>query len=133
MNIQRKKVKKIALENDCEFLETAKKLGISLDSEAIRNIIGLGMGSFHVESQLKQTVKELEEKKEELESRFKKIALQTIKLEAKYVGVRNQYGRIFRDNRVLAMHLCVHTPMNDHERRMRDMLIQKYIIDSKLA
>ena len=40
MNIQRKKVKKIALENDCEFLETAKKLGISLDSEAIRNIIG---------------------------------------------------------------------------------------------
>ena len=125
MNIQRKKVKKIALENDCEFLVTAKKLGISLDSEAIRNIIGLGMGSFHVESQLKQTVKELEEKKEELESRFKKIALQTIKLEAKYVGVRNQYGRIFRDNRVLAMHLCVHTPMNDHERRMRDMLIQK--------
>ena len=64
MNIQRKKVKKIALENDCEILETAKKLGISLDSEAIRNIIGLGMGSFHVESQLKQTVKELEEKKE---------------------------------------------------------------------
>jgi chaperonin cofactor prefoldin len=131
MNIQRKKVKKIALENDCEILETAKKLGISLNSEAIRNIIGLGMGSFHVESQLKQTVKELEEKKEELESRFKKIALQTIKLEAEYVGVRNQYGRIFRDNRVLAMHLCVHTPMNDYERRMRDMFIQKYIINSR--
>jgi chaperonin cofactor prefoldin len=133
MNIQRKKVKKIVLENDCEILETAKKLGISLDSEAIRNIIGLGMGSFHVESQLKQTVKELEEKKEELESHFKKTALQTIKLESKYVGVRNQYGRIFRDNRVLAMHLCAHTPMNDHERRMSDIFIQKYIIDSKLA
>ena len=133
MNIQRKKVKKTALKIDCEILETAKKLGISLDSEAIRNIIGLGMGSFHVESQLKQTVKELKEKKEELESHFKKIALQTIKLEAEYVGVRNQYGRIFRDNQVLAMHLCAHTPMNDHERRMRDMLIQKYVIDSKLV
>lgn len=133
MNIQRKKVKKIALENDCEILETAKKLGISLDSEAIRNIIGLGMDSSHVESQLKQTVKELEEKKEELESHFKKIALQTVRLEAEYVGVRNQYARIFCDNRVLAMHLCVHTPMNDHERRMRDLLIQKYIIDPKLA
>jgi hypothetical protein len=133
MNIQRKDVKKIALKNDCEILETAKKLGISLDSEAIRNIIGLGMDSSHVESQLKQTVRELEEKKEELESHFKKIALQTIKLEAEYVGARNQYGRIFRDNRVLAMHLCTHTPMNDQERRMRDLLIQKYIIDSKLA
>jgi len=110
----------------------AKKLDISLNSEAIRNIIGIGMKSSHLDTPLKQIVKELEERKEKLESDFQKLALQTIWLEAKYVGRRNQIARIYRDNRALTMHLCTYSPRNEHERRVRERLIQKYIIDAKL-
>jgi len=134
MNIQLGKVavKRIPLENDSEILELAEKLCISLDSESVRNMIDLETKSLHSETQLKQTVKELEEKKEKLESDFQEIAFQSIKLEAKYVGVRNQISRIYRENRVLTLHLCARAPRNEHERHLRDKLIQKYLIDSKL-
>ncbi len=133
MDIKPKKVpvKKIPLENDCEILVLTKKLRISLDSEAIRNIIGFGMDSLHLETKLKTKIKESEEKKDELESDFRKIALKGIKLEAKYIGVRNQFGKIYRENRALTMRLCARAFGNKQERVMRDKLIQKYLIDFK--
>jgi len=125
-------VKRIFLDKDSEVLQMAKKLDISLNSEAIRSIIDLGRKSPHLDTQLKQIVKELEERKEKFESDFQKIAVQTIQLEAKYVGIRNQIVKVYRDNRALTMHLCTYSPRNEHERCVRERLIQKYIIDAKL-
>jgi len=125
-------VKRISIQKDSEILQLAKKLDISLDSEAIRDIIVLGMRSSHLDTQLKQIVTELEKRKKKLESDFRKIALQTIQLEARYVGIRNQIAKIYRDNQVLTMHLCAHSPRNERKRRLRERLIQKYIIDAKL-
>jgi hypothetical protein len=125
-------VERIFIEKGSEVLQMAKELDISLDSEAIRNIIALGMKSSHLDTQLEQIVEELKERKEKLESDFRKIALQTIQLEARYVGIRNQIAKIYRDNRVLAMHLCTYSPRNEDERLVRERLIQKYIMDAKL-
>lgn len=125
-------MKRIQQEKAREILELAKRLDISLNSQAIRNLNGLGMKSLYSEKQLNKTVKELEERKEKLESEFQRIALQGINLEAKYVGTRNQIAKVYRDNRALTMHLCTYSPRNEHERRVRERLIQKYIIDSKL-
>ena len=134
VNIQFRKVpmERIPIKKGYEIFELAKKLDISLNSEAIQNIIGLGMKSLHSEKQLEHTIKKLEKKKEQLESNFQKIALQGIKLESKYVGTRNQIVKVYRDNRALTMHLCTYSPRNEHERRVRERLIQKYIIDAKL-
>lgn len=126
-------VKRILVQRDSEVLQMAKELDISLDSEAIRNIIVLGMKSSHLDTQLEQIVEELEERKEKLESDFQKIAFQTNQLEARYVGIRNQIAKVYRDNQVLAMHLCTYSPRNEHERRVRERLIQKYIINAKLV
>jgi len=125
-------VKRISIQKDSEILQLAKRLDISLDSEAIRDIIVLGMKASHLDIQLKHIVKELEEKKKKLESDFQKIAIQTIPLEAKYVGTRYQIAKVYRDNRVLTMHLCARSPRNERKRRLRERLIQKYIIDAKL-
>ena len=131
IKLEKAPVKRIPLENDCEILELAKKLRISLDSEAIRNIIGLGINSSHLEIQLKKAVKELEETKAKLESEFQKIAFKRIKLEAKYIGVRNQFGKIYRENRARTLRLCARAFGNEQEGMMRDKLIQKYLIDFK--
>lgn len=122
----------ILIRKDSEIFQMAKELDISLDSEAIRNIIALGMRSSYLDTQLEQIVRELEKRKEKLESDFRKIALQTAQLEARYVGIRNQIAKIYRDNQVLAMHLCTYSPRNEHERLVRERLIQKYIMDAKL-
>ena len=133
MNVQSRKSRprRISIGRNREILELARKQGISLDSEAVLHMVELGMKSPHSESQLSQRVNELEEREKILESEFRKIALQRSKLESRFVGLRNQIGRVYRDNRVLVFHLCARTPSKDRERRMRDELIKKYLWDLK--
>ncbi|MEM3458913.1 MAG: hypothetical protein QXN36_08545 [Candidatus Bathyarchaeia archaeon] len=133
MNIHHRKtsVKRIFTEKDSEIHELAKELNIFLDSEAIKNITTLGLERINSEAQLKETIKELEEKKKKLEREFKEIASKRIMLEAQYVGLRSQIVRTYRDNQAFAMHLCAKTLRNEHESQLREKLIQKYIIDSK--
>ena len=133
MNVQSRKSRpgRISIGRNREILELARKQGISLDSEAVLRMVELGMKSPHSEGQLSERVKELEERKKILESEFRKIALQRSKLESRFVGLRNQIGRVYRDNRVLVFQLCARTPSKDRERRMRDELIKKYLWDLK--
>ena len=122
---------RISIGRNLEILELAKKQGISLDSEAVLHAVELGVKSPHSESQLSHRVNELEERKKSLESEFRKIALQRNILESRFVGLGNQIGRVYRDNRVLVFHLCARTPSKERERRMRDELIKKYLVDLK--
>jgi biopolymer transport protein ExbB/TolQ len=110
-----------------------KELNISLDSEAIRNLVRVGIERTEKETQLEQTVEKLREEKNRLASIFQKTAVEWTKLEAKWVGTRNQFGRVSRDNRVLAMHLCSRTPKGKRESRIRDEMIQKYIMNYRNA
>jgi len=125
-------VKRILIDKNSEVPQLAKKINISLGSEAVHNIITLGMKMSHLDTHLKNIVEELEEKKK-LESDFQEIAVQTSQLEARYVGTRNQIAKVYRDNRALSMHLCTYSPRNERERRLRERLIEKYVIDAKLA
>ncbi len=133
MNVQSRKSRpgRISIGRNREILELARKQGISLDSEAVLRMVELGMKRTHSESQLSQRVNELEERKKSLESEFRKIAVQRSTLESRFVGLRNQIGRVYRDNRVLVFHLCARTPSKDRERRMRDELMKKYLWDLK--
>ena len=131
MQSRRSRPGRISIGRNLEILELARKQGISLDSEAVLGMVELGMKSPHSESQLSQRVNELEERKKSLESELRKIALQRMTLESRFVGLRNQIGRVYRDNRVLVFHLCARTPSKDRERRMRDELIKKYLWDLK--
>jgi hypothetical protein len=131
VQLRKSRFGRISIGRNREALELARKQGISLDSEAVLDMVELGMKSPHSESQLSRRVNELEEKKKGLESEFRKIALQRSKLESRFVGLRNQIGRVYRDNRVLVFHLCARTPSKDRERRMRDELIKKYLWDLK--
>jgi len=132
IQLRQGQMKRVFIQEDSEFLQMAAKLGISMDSEAIRNIIAFGMKSTHSDTRLIQTVRELEERKQKLEEDFRKIAFQSIQLEARYVGTRNQVARVYRDNQVLAMHLCAYSPRTEHGRLARERLIQKYIMNAKL-
>jgi hypothetical protein len=133
LNVQSRKSRpgRISIGRNREILELARKQGISLDSEAVLRMVELGMKRTHSESQLSQRVNELEERKKSLESEFRKIAVQRSTLESRFVGLRNQIGRVYRDNRVLVFHLCARTPSKDRERRMRDELMKKYLWDLK--
>ena len=133
MNVQLRKSRprRISIGRNREILELARKQDISLDSETILRAVELGMKSPYSESQLSERVKELEEREKILESEFRKIALLRSKLESRFVGLRNQLGRVYRDNRVLVFQLCARTPSKDRERRMRDELIKKYLVDLK--
>jgi len=133
MNIQARKVslKRIRIDENCGIHQLATKLDASLDAESIQKIVEFGMKSTCSGKQLAQTVKELEDRKKKLENDFREIALQCIKLESKYVGLRTQIGKIFRDNLVQVFHLCSRTPNGIHERLARDELIHKYIKLSK--
>ena len=133
MNVQSRKSRpgRISIGRNREILELARKQGISLDSEAVLRMVELGMKRTHSESQLSQRVNELEERKKSLESEFRKIAVQRSTLESRFVGLRNQIGRVYRDNRVLVFHLCARTSSKDRERRMRDELMKKYLWDLK--
>jgi len=126
-------VKRISIRKDSEIFHLAEELNVSLDSKAIRNVIGLGMKASYSDTQLEQIAKELEEKRKKIESDFQKIAVQTIPLEGKYMGTRNQMIKVYQDNRVLTMYLCARSPRNERKKCLRDRLIQKYIIDSKLT
>ena len=114
-----------------EILELARKQGISLDSEVVLRVVELGMKSPYFESQLSQRVNELEERKKSLESEWRKIASQRNTLESRFVGLRNQLARVSRDNRVLVLHLCGRAILKDRERRVKDKLIKKYLVDLK--
>ena len=133
LNVQLRKSRprRISIGRNLEVLELARKQGISLDSEAVLHMVELGMKSSYSESQLSQRVNELEERKKNLDSEFRKITLQRNIFESRFVGLGNQIGRVYRDNRVLVFHLCARTPSKDRERRMRDELIKKYLVDLK--
>jgi len=132
MKLQRAPLERIQIEESCEIEELAGKLNIMLSAKSIPKIIDLGMKSLCSEKQLSQTVKELEERKKKLEFDFLEIARQHLKLESRFVGLRTQAAKVFRDNRVLTMHLCVHTLRNEYERQIREELIDRYIAGSKL-
>jgi hypothetical protein len=134
MNIQARKVslKRIRIGESCRIHELATKLDALLDAESIQKIVEFGMKSACSEEQLAQTVKELEERKKQLESDFQKIARQLNEQESKYVGLRNEISRVFTDNRIQVFHLCARSPSSRHERLLRDELIRKYIAYSKL-
>jgi hypothetical protein len=131
VKLRKSRPRRISIGKNREILELARKQGISLDSEAVLDMVELGMKSPHSESQLSQRVNEVEEKKKGLESEFRKIALHRSKLESRFVGLGTQIGRVYRDNRVLIFHLCARTPSKDRERRMKDELIKKYLVDLK--
>jgi hypothetical protein len=131
VQLRKSRPRRISIGRNREILELARKQDISLDSETILRAVELGMKSPYSESQLSERVKELEEREKTLESEFRKIAFLRSKLESRFVGLRNQIGRVYRDNRVLVFHLCARTPSKDRERRMRDELIKKYLWNLK--
>ncbi len=123
----------IAIELSDEILLLTKELDISLDPEVIRNLVQIGLECSDKEAQLEQTVEKLREEKNRLASVFQRTAFELTKLEAKWVGTRNEFGRISRDNRVLAMHLCSHSPNGKRESIIRDKMIRKYIMNYRNA
>jgi hypothetical protein len=129
MQLRSARVKSIPIEASPEIVALTKELDISLNLEAVRKIISLGMESLNQEADLERALKKLEEEKGRLASDFQRIAFQSSPLEAKYAGARSQFGRVSRDNRVLAMHLCARSPRGKHEGQLRDGLIQKYIMN----
>jgi len=129
MQLRSAHVKSILIETSPEIVALTKELGISLNLEAVRKMISLGMESLNQEADLERALKKLEEEKGCLASNFRKIASQNGQLESKYVGTRHQFGRVSRDNRVLAMHLCARSPRGKQEGQLRDELIQKYIMN----
>ena len=129
MQLRSARVKSILIETSPEIVALTKELDISLNLEAVRKIISLGMESLNQEADLERALKKLEEEKGRLASDFQRIAFQSSPLEAKYVGTRSQFGRVSRDNRVLAMHLCARSPRGKQEGQLRDELIQKYIMN----
>jgi hypothetical protein len=132
MNIRPRRVqlKTIKIKEN-QVCELAKTLDIRLDNESIREILEIGTKSPYSEEQLQRTIRELEDRKKKLENDFREIALQRTELESKYVGLRTQIGKIFRDNLVQVFHLCSRTPNGTYERLARDELIHKYIKLSK--
>jgi hypothetical protein len=91
------------------------------------------MESLNQEAELERALKKLEGEQGRIASDFQKISFQYSQLEAKCVGTRNQFGRISRDNRVLAMHLCSRAPKDKRESKIRDEMIQKYIMNYRNA
>jgi hypothetical protein len=133
MQLRSARVKSTLIETSREIVALTKELGISLNPEGIRNIIRLGMESLNQEAELERALKKLEEEKGCLSSNFRKIASQNCQLESKCVGTRHQFGRVSRDNRVLAMHLCSRTPKDKRQSKIRDEMIQKYIMNYRNA
>jgi len=129
MQLRSARVRCILIETSPEIVALTKELDISLNLKAVRKIISLGMESLNQEVDLERALKKLEEEKGCLVSNFRIIASQNGQLESKYVGTRSQFGRVSRDNRVLAMHLCVRSPRGKREGQLRDELIQKYIMN----
>jgi hypothetical protein len=129
MQLRKSAAKSILIETSREIVHLTKELNISLNLETVREVIHLGMKSLNQEAELERALKKLEEEKERLASNLRKIAFQNGQLEAKCVGTRNRFGRVSRDNRVLAMHLCARTLRGRREERLRNELIQKYIMN----
>ena len=116
-----------------QIIDLATELSISLDPDAVRNLVRLGIESLNQEAELEHTLTKLEEEKTRLASIFRRVASQSLRLESKCVGTRSRFGRISRDNRVLAMHLCARSPRGKREGQLRDELIQKYIMNYRNA
>jgi hypothetical protein len=129
MQLRSARVKSILIETGPEIGTLTKELDISLNPKAVRKIISLGMDSLNQEVDLERALKKLEEEKGCLASNFRKIASQNNQLESKYVGTRSQFGRVSRDNQVLAMHLCARSSRSKQEGQLRDEFIQKYIMN----
>ena len=131
MQLRKSQPGKILVGKNREILELAAELGMHLDSESVLNAVELGKKSAHSESQLFQRMKELEDRKENLNLEFLNIRAQRNTLESKLVGLRTQISKVSRDNRVLALHLCARTFSNEDEQRMREEFIEKYLVNQK--
>jgi hypothetical protein len=112
-----------------EVFDLAGELNISLDVETVRMVIGLGMKSVGQEAELERALKRLGEEKSRLASDLQEIASRRSRLEASWVGARNRFAEVSRDNRVLAMHLSARTVSGVRKERLRSELIQKYILN----
>lgn len=133
MKLHKPTAKSIQVKTSQEIVDLAKELNFSLDLNTARKVIRLGIESLNREAEVKLALKKLEEEKERLASSFQKIALQNSQLEAKCIGTRSQFGKVSRDNRVLAMHLCARTLRSMREERLRKELVRKYIMNYRSA
>ena len=131
MKLHKSTARSLQIGTNPEIADLAKELNISLNSETVTKIIQLGMKSLNQEAELECALKKLEEEKRRLTSNFREIAFRSSQLEAKWVGARNRFGRICRDNRALAMRLCGRTLSGVRQERLRNELIQKYIMNYK--
>lgn len=129
---QRKPQKVILISGNREISELIKRANIQIDTEVIQKLIDLGMKTNRREEQLVQELKGLEERKNILASELKEIATQLTYLQSKYVGLRTQISKVFRDNQVQVFHLCARQPSDRRGRRLSASLIQKYLKYSKL-
>ena len=129
MQLRRSSLKCRSILISRQIIDLATELNISLDPDAVRNVIRLGIESLNQETELEHTLTKLEEEKKRLASNFRRVASQSLQLESKCVGTRGRFGTISRDNRVLAMHLCARSPRGKQEGQLRDELIQKYILN----
>jgi hypothetical protein len=128
---RRKPQKVILISGNREISELIKRTNIQITAESIQKLIDLGMKTNCGEEQLIQEFRELEERKNILASELKEIATQLTYLQSKYVGLRTQISKIFRDNQVQVFHLCARQPSDKHGRRLSASLIQKYLEYSK--
>jgi hypothetical protein len=128
---RRKPQKVILISGNREISELIKRTNIQITAESIQKLIDLGMKANCGEEQLIQEFRELEERKNILASELKEIATQLTYLQSKYVGLRTQISKIFRDNQVQVFHLCARQPSDKHGRRLSASLIQKYLEYSK--
>jgi len=128
----KKNQKTVYVNQNCGILEIAEKLKISVsDAEFVQKIIQFGIKSPCSKEQLMQKIKELEERKNTLESELKKIAVQFTPLESKYVGLRMQISKIFNDNRIQVFYLCARQLPDSSDKENTTNLIQKYVEYSK--
>jgi len=117
----------IRIKDNCEIHELAEKYHVKVDVESVQEIFDLGVKCPYTERQLAEKLNELENKKKNLESSLRKIAMHPSNLESRYAGLRWQVNRIFLDNRVRVFHLSVHSPTDEHGKRLRNELIKKYV------
>ncbi|MEM3577153.1 MAG: hypothetical protein QXX51_01685 [Candidatus Bathyarchaeia archaeon] len=128
----RRKPQVILINGNREISELIREANIQINTEVVKKLIDLGMKTNSGEEQLMQELMELEERKNILASELKEIATQLAYLQSKYVGLRAQISKVFRDNQVQVFHLCARQPSDRRGRRLSAGLIQKYIEYSKL-
>jgi hypothetical protein len=129
MRVQRSSSKFRQIPISKRIADLAMELGFSFDPDAVRHVICLGTESLSQGERLRDTLEKLEEEKNSLESNFRRVSSRSQQLESKHVGTMFQFGKISRDNRALAMHLCARSPRGERAGQLRDELIERYIMN----